>query len=95
MVGALLMDLSEAFDCLPHDLLIAKLEAYGFHTKTPNIFKSYLNQRKQFVNINGTLIKILERTSSECTSSEYHKDNSRTNTVQHFYKRSSPTYKKY
>ena len=60
IVGALLMDLSKAFDCLPHDLLIAKLEAYGFDTKTLNIFKSYLNQRKQFVNINGTLSDILE-----------------------------------
>ena len=60
VVGALLKDLSKAFDCLPHDLLIAKLEAYGFDTKTLNIFKSYLNQRKQFVNINGTLSDILE-----------------------------------
>ena len=54
------MDLSKAFDCLPHDLLIAKFEAYGFDTKILNIFKSYLNQRKQFVNINGTLSDILE-----------------------------------
>ena len=54
------MGLSKAFDCLPRDLLIVKLEAYCFDTKTFNIFKPYLNQRKQFVSINGTLSDILK-----------------------------------
>ena len=37
---------SSSTDWLPHDLLIGKLEAYGFDTKTLNISKSYLNQRQ-------------------------------------------------
>ena len=44
------MDLSKAFDCIPHELVIAK-----FDTKTLKFFLSYLKGRKQSVNIKGTL----------------------------------------
>ena len=58
--GALFMDLSKAFDCLPHDLLLAKLETYGFDIITLRLFKSYLTKRKQFVSIHGIVSDILE-----------------------------------
>ena len=59
-VGAVLMDLSKAFDCLPHELLISKLHAYGLGKKTLRLLYSYLRGRKQRVNINGTYSTILE-----------------------------------
>ena len=57
-VGAVLMDLSKAFDCIPHDLLITKLHTYGFSEKTVIVIYSYLNHRKQNVKIENFL-KIL------------------------------------
>ena len=45
--GALLTDLSKAFDCLSHDLLIAKLHAYGLDIDSLNIPQDYLSSRKQ------------------------------------------------
>ena len=53
-VGAVLMDLSKAFDCIPHDLLIAKMHAYGFSKECLVFFYSYLKRRKQSVKINNT-----------------------------------------
>ena len=53
-VGAVLMDLSKAFDCLNRELLLAKLNAYGFSTNAIRIVYSYLKGRRQRVKVNGS-----------------------------------------
>ena len=61
--GALLMDLSKAFDCLPHGLLICKLNAYGFTESACKLIMSYLSNRKQRVklgNIRSTWSSLLK-----------------------------------
>ena len=45
------MDLSKTFDCIPHDLVIAKLAAYGLDKKLICCIYSYLKSRKQYVNV--------------------------------------------
>ena len=60
VVGMVLMDLSKAFDCLPYDLLIAKLEAYGFGMKCLRFIHSYLSGRKQRVKIGSTFTDWLD-----------------------------------
>ena len=48
------MDLSKAYDCLPHDLLLAKLQAYGFSKESIRLFLSYLTNRTQRIKIGST-----------------------------------------
>ena len=50
--GALVTDLSKAFDCLPHDLIVAKLQVYGFSKESLKLINSYLTERKQRVKVN-------------------------------------------
>jgi hypothetical protein len=50
-VGAILMDLSKAFDCLPHNLIALKLKAYGLSDNSVSLVHNYLTNRKQRVKI--------------------------------------------
>ena len=52
--GALLTDLSKAFDCLPNELLITKLHAYGVDIASLKLLHSYSTKWKQRVKLNGT-----------------------------------------
>ena len=49
------MGLSKAFDCVPHDLLLPKLAAYGIDDNLILYIHSYLLNRKQCVCIDNTL----------------------------------------
>ena len=51
--GAFLTDLSKALDCLSHNLLIAKLNAYGFSMSALRFVHSYLKDRMQRTKINS------------------------------------------
>ncbi len=53
MYGAVLTDLSKAFDCLPYQLVIHKLSAYGFNHDACMLIASYFTGRKQRVKLGG------------------------------------------
>ena len=57
--GVLLTDLSKAFDCLDHELLIAKLNAYGFSLPSLRLIHDYLSHRKQRTRVNNSYSKWL------------------------------------
>ena len=54
-ISTVLMDLLKAFDCIPHDVLIAKFYAYGLSEETTTFFYSNLKRRGQRVRIDDIL----------------------------------------
>ena len=54
------LDLSKAFDTLDQEVLLAKLQYYGIHVTPLELVKSYLTNRKQYVEIEDTKSKMLD-----------------------------------
>ena len=59
LVCAVLMDLSKAFDCISHKLLIAKFQSYGLSISACHLLTSYLRDRTQRVKLGNTKSKWL------------------------------------
>ena len=53
-IDTVLMDLLKVYDCIPHDLLIAKLEAYGSDETSLHLLRDYLSNRKQRTKISSS-----------------------------------------
>ena len=62
IVGSILMDSSKAYDCLPQNLLLAKLQADGFSNESIRLFLSDLTNRTQGIKIGST---VSDRTNIE------------------------------
>ena len=59
VVGAVIMDLSKAFDMIPHNLLLAKLAAYGISSSSLVLLQDYLRGRSQRVKIEDVTSDVL------------------------------------
>ena len=59
-MSAIFVDLSKAFDTINHDLLLAKLKAYGFSKQALSFMCSYLKNRRQRVQINNKFTSLKE-----------------------------------
>ena len=51
--GLVFVDYKKAFDLIDHEILLAKLKEYGLESSEVQLFKNYLSNRKQYVQIDG------------------------------------------
>ena len=54
-VAAILMNLSKAFDWLPHNILLSKLAVYGLSSQSVKLLENYLAGRKQQIKLQGVV----------------------------------------
>ncbi len=60
IIGAVTIDLSKAFDTIPHSLLVGKMINYGLSNSAILMLKSYLKERYQRVKICNTMSEWIE-----------------------------------
>lgn len=63
-VNSIFLDLSKAFDCLNHNLLLEKLASLGIRSTPLKWFRSYLDGRKQIVEIKQTSRGLIKTATS-------------------------------
>ena len=55
-VDIIYLDFHKAFDCVPHQRLLSKLKAYGISGNVLNWIMDFLSNRRQRVNVNGSVL---------------------------------------
>ena len=58
--AAILTDLSKAFDCICHDIFIAKLNAYVFHRNALKLIYDYLSDRSRKTHVGSSFSAYLD-----------------------------------
>ena len=56
---SLYMDLSKAFECLDHEILMEKLSHYGLDEKSVSLIRSYLADRYQYLELKPEAIVLI------------------------------------
>jgi len=54
LVGGLFCDLHETFDCVSHEILLAKMKFYGISGIANKLMRSYLENRYQRISVNNS-----------------------------------------
>jgi hypothetical protein len=60
---SIFIDLTKAFDCIDHDILLTKLKHYNIQNKAHDLCRHYLSNRQQYITLNDTQSDLLNITT--------------------------------